>query len=415
MALTPDNKRPSPESPPLEDPGSILKATSPSVAVSLDEFLASPTPLTDDAVAALIAITRDYLKYGGNFYSHLTGKDLLLEKNVDFKIRYDRSPAGEIDMDSYREARQKKINEWLAKEENQIWLTAAQKFHEEHASEISYGHEAVVFKSSDGSTGPKSRFTTNLFYSDSWIYYESNKFIKQSQRFAQPEREAHKYRVYFSVGGADVISTFSEIIDTLKNSEQIQRYGFQIKAVDLYRPDNIELGRVIHQKDRLVLYLGENSMKAAFPLLQRYAEQNKDKLSRPGILFAKPIIDGTGQPITGVTITSSVKGYSPDPTSFPKEYKSFNDMQSSIVESCLKSIVAVLKKPSMMLLMTGPFPRIRWEMERISPQASTDTFLRTILKDEEGGLFLAKYLKQVYPQWATAYGLRENNTAFKKE
>lgn len=413
MGLTPEPKNLATNDQPERDPSQQLDATAPSISIGLEEFLSSPTPLTDEVIDRVISVVRDHLKYGGNFYTHLTGKDPQLEKNVDYNLRYDRSSVGEIDMDSYRQARQKKVDDWLAKEENQVWLRGASEFHQKYESEISYGHEAVVFKSTDGSTGTKSRFTTNLFYSDGWLYYESNNFHKENQCFVQPEREAHKYRIYFSLGGGEVISTFREVIDLLKSSEEIRRFGFQTKTVDLYRTDHVELSKVINQKDRMVLYLGENSLRAAFPLLQKYAEENRDKFSLPGILFAKPIIDSTGRAITGISMTSSAKGVSPDPTSMPREYHSFNDMQSSIVESSLRSIVTALKKPSLMLAMTNPFPGIQWDMERISPQASTNTFLRTILNHGDGPAFLAKYFKQAYPQWANLYGLRENNTAFK--
>lgn len=52
---------------------------------------------------------KDWAKYGGNLYNHLTGKDPKLERGIDWKV----NPDGTLDMASYREVRHKRAEFWF--------------------------------------------------------------------------------------------------------------------------------------------------------------------------------------------------------------------------------------------------------------------------------------------------------------
>ncbi len=383
------------------------------IKIDFDTFLSESNPIDEKKIESIIGVTKNWVKYGGDFYSHLTGKAPLLERGIDYQIRYDRISSGEIDMESYKKAREIKVASWLHQDNNNLCIEETLNFHSQNKGRISYQPEVIESALPDNSDGPKLRYTNNYFCENNWLYFETNNFDKTQMKYVQPERESTSYRVYFSTNGANLFSSFQKIIEILGNSEEIKRFGFQIKMADLSSAGPKEIFQIINQKDQIVLYLGDQGIRAAFPLLQEYARNNRDKFSGPGVLMAQAIVDSRGLVVPGITITSSAKGKSPDPSCPFKEYKTFNDMQSLIIESSLRSIVGALKNPETMLPMTAKFSEIRWQMERISPTASTQDYLGLILTQNDGEKFLAKYLMQVYPQWATLYGLRKDSTAFR--
>lgn len=418
MPVSPDgenlDRRQSSDASSVSDPFlSPLNFNQRPLTMDFDTFLAESNPIDGQKIESVIGVTKNWVKYGGDFYSHLTGKAPLLEKGVDYQIRYDRLPSGEIDLESYKRARDIKITAWLTQNDNDLCIKESQHFHSQNKSKISYHPEAIRQTQPDNSAGPKLRYTNNYFCENNWLYFETNNFDKTQMKFAQPERESTRHRVYFTTSSANIFSSFQDIIEILTNSAELKRFGFQIKMADLSSAGPKEIFEIMNQKDQIVLYLGDQGMKAAFPLLQEYAQNNREKFSGPGVLMAQAIVDSRGVAVPGITITSSAKGKSPDPSAPFKEYKSFNDMQSLIIESSLRSIVGALKNPETMLPMTAKFSEIRWQMERISPTASTQDYIGAILGQKDGENFLAKYLTQVYPQWATLYGLRKDNTAFK--
>jgi hypothetical protein len=381
--------------------------------IDFDTFLHSENPIDEDKIKSIIAVTKNWLKYGGDFYSHLTGKAPLLEKGVDYLLRFDRISSGEIDMESYKKVREIKISAWLNQNNNDLCIKETKLFHSQNKDKISYQPETIIQARPDISAGPKLRYTTNYFCENNWLYFETNNFDKGQMRYVQPERESTSYRVYFSTNAAHIFSSFQDIIGTLSTSAELKRFGFQIKMADLSAAGPNEIFQIMNQKDQIVLYLGKQGIRAAFPLIQKYAQDNRENFSGPGVLLAQSLIDSRGQPIPGITLTSAAKGKSPDPSCLNKEYKTFNDMQSLIIESSLRSIVGALKDPETMLPITAKFSDVRWQMERISPLSSTQDYLGVILAQNDGDIFLTKYLMQVYPQWATIYGLRKDNTAFK--
>ncbi|MFA6251921.1 MAG: hypothetical protein WCX74_00725 [Candidatus Paceibacterota bacterium] len=359
----------------------------------------------------IIDVTKNWLKYGGNFYDSLTGKNIQLEKGVDYEINPDGTP----NMESYQKARQEKIDAWLANPSNQTWLAAGSQFEQSHKNELGYGKKEVSIKEHDGTVIQKEKYTTPYFYENGWLYYETNYFDEQKGENKQLGREHTKYRVYFNLEGSDVLSTYQEIIDLLNQNLDLQNLGFQIKTADVSKVSPQEAGQLINQRDRIVLYLGEKGMKKAFPILQKYAEANMQKFNKEGVLLAQPLISNKGEEIPGITMTSETKGVSCDPTELFKKYESFSDMQSKIIESSFRSMIIALKNPKTIKELTDKYPAIKENLEKLSAKAREEDYLRAILTDPNGEEFLTKNLQSIYPQWAKAFGMRENNIAFKEK
>jgi len=365
----------------------------------------------DEKAKQILEVTKDWIRFGGNFYDHLTGKNPRLEKGVDYKVHSD----GTLDMKSFREARQKKIDSWLQNPSNQAWMRAGIKFEQEHKQELDYDKKTVTVKQSDGNFIEKKRYTTPYFYENGWLYYESNYFDKQIGELKQPERESTKYRVYFHCEGGDILPTYQDVIEQLNQDPTLQKMGFQIKTADVSKISPQEIGQIMNQKDRIVLYLGEKGMERALPILQKYAEQNREKLSQEGVLLTQPLLDDHGQEIPGITIASETKGLSPDPQEPYKKYDSFSDMQSKIVESCFRLIITGLKNPAILEAMATKYPVMKEALSKLPTDASMEDHIKSILSDPNGGAFLMNNLKILYPQWSRAFGMSEKNIAFKKD
>lgn len=364
----------------------------------------------DEKVKQILEVTKNWTKYGGNFYDHLTGKSINLQRGVDYKINPDGTP----DMVSYNGARQKKIDAWLQDPSNQQWIVTGPKFEQDHKQELGYGQETVRAKQTDGTFADKERYTTPYFYENGWLYYESNYFDKQTGELKQPERESTKYRVYFNCEGGDILPTYQGVIEQLNNDPELQKLGFQIKTADVSKVSPSEIGQIMNQKDRIVLYLGEKGMEKALPILQKYAEQNRQKFNKEGVLLAQPLTDSQGQEISGIRTTSETKGMSPDPTESVKKYASFSDMQSKVIESCFRSITTGLKNQKTLEAMAAKYPTMKENLSKLPAGASTEDYMKGILADPNGEEFLARNLKAIYPQWAKAFGMSEKNIAFKE-
>ncbi|OGN27554.1 MAG: hypothetical protein A3A33_05030 [Candidatus Yanofskybacteria bacterium RIFCSPLOWO2_01_FULL_49_25] len=364
----------------------------------------------DKKVAQILDVTKEWATYGGQFYNHLTGKDARLQAGIDYRIHPDGTP----DMASFKEARKRRIDQWLQEPGNQKWLADGDRFEADNKQQLGYSTETVQVRQPDGTSVDKERRTKPYFLEDGWLFHETNYFDKEKGEFKQPDREETKYRVYFNVEGQDIMPTFQGVIGELERDPDLQRLGFQIKTADLTKIDDKTKGQIMNQKDRIVMYLGEEGMKKALPILQRYAGVNKQKFMREGVLLGQQLTDTEGNEIPGIAITSETKGMSPDPTEFPKDYKSFSDMQSKILESSFRSLVAGLKNPKTLEKIGATNPQLKERLSRLSAKVSTQEVIKTIIADPEGEEFLKRNLKIIYPQWAKAFGMSERNIAFKK-
>ena len=364
----------------------------------------------DKRTSQILNVTKEWAKYGGQFYNHLTGKDARLQASVDYKINPDGSP----DMASFKDARKKKIDRWLQEPGNQKWLADGNKFEADNRGKLlSYGKESLQVRQPDGTLENKERYTTPYLYEDGWLYYETNYFDREKREFKQPNREETKYRVYFNIDGQDIMPTFQAIIGELEQDPDLQRLGFQIKTADVSKIDDHTKGEIMNQKDRIVMYLGEEGMKKALPILQRYVGVNKQKFMREGVLLGQYLTDTEGNEIPGVAITSETKGRSPDPTEPLGEYKSFSDMQSKVLESSFRSLVAGLKNPKTLESIGSTNPQLKERLSRLPAKVSTQEVIKTIIADPQGEEFLKRNLMKIYPQWAKAFGMSEDNIAFK--
>ncbi len=356
----------------------------------------------------ITGVIKDWIKYEGSLYGHLTGKDLKLERGVDYKD----------DHESWRRARQEKIDNWLQDSDNQKWINDAKEFQEKHKEEIAYKSGdllvdeneddfAVIERvQADGRIEKVRVITKPYYYIDDWLFYSSNYFDKRTGKLKQPERESAKYRIYFNCKGGEVFPTYQEVIEQLSKDSELQRLGFKMKTADLSKLGPQGIAQIMNQKDRIILYLGEKGIKRALPILQRYVEQNREKFNKEGILLAQPIVDSRGQEISGVTITSETTGNSPDTKEFLKYYSSFNDMQSKIISSVIRLLINSLRK-------SEENREIKDALEKLSPKASEREQLKIILSYPNGEELLIKKLQLLYPKVAKSFGMREDNIAFK--
>jgi hypothetical protein len=359
----------------------------------------------------VLEVVKDWVKYDGGLYSHMTGKALKLEAGVDYKVDAEGYP----DMNSYREARDKMVEEWLANPSNEKWLSEAMRFNREHMDkDLWRGKKTVSERKSDGSVEEKERYATPYFYENNWLYYESNFFDEVKGERVQPERERTKYRVYFNVEGSEVISSFEEIINRLSQDEQLQKFGFQIKTAEM--PINVERGnygevvQLMNQKDKIVLYLGDKGIERALPILRKYAQENRSKFEQQGVLLAQSLTDDVAQEIPGVSVTSETKGKDPNGGS----YQTFSEMQTRIIESSLNSLVSSLKKPEGQEWLRINYPMMRDNLVGLPEKTSSKDYVRVILASSGGEDFLQKQLRRIYPLWAKSFGVSENNIAFKR-
>jgi len=106
----------------------------------------------------------------------------------------------------------------------------------------------------------------------------------------------------------------------------------------MFNPTVATITEAINAKDKIVLYVGEKGINHALKLIQEYIQKNKAKFIKKTVLLAQKLYDMDGKEVIGASISSDVKGVSPDASrGFPK-YKSFNSMQVEIIQSTLNSI-----------------------------------------------------------------------------
>lgn len=408
--------------------------TETSRATERSESVQEENIFDDEKANQVVAVMKDWAKYGGKLYDHLTGKDPRLEEGVDWQ----RNSDGSVNRESYRVAVSKKAEAWLTDPGNQKWFDDFVKFHKEHTKEMSSEEKKVRIRNVDGTFSEKMKRTAPYLYQDGWLYHESNYFDEQKGEMTQPEREKTKYRAYINVGGEDLMQTFGDVIEALGNDPELKRLGFQIKTADArisetvpkdkykpngeMRPATEEEKRaeqagmamnVMNQRDRIVVYLGEKGIERAIPILRRYAEQNRAKFEKYGVLFSQTLKDSGGKEIPGISLTSETKGKSSDPSEVNSEYKSFSDMQDKVLQSSLRSLKAALRNPKTLEGMHANYPRVKERLARLKPNASQEDFVRAVVSDTEGEEFLVKQLKSIYPQWAKAFGMSGKNVAFK--
>lgn len=401
---------------------------------TIESPLQSKNLFDSEKAKQIIEVTKKWTKYGGHFYDHMTGKSINLEKGIDYKA----DPNGVPDMVSYREATQKKIDTWLTDQGNQMWFSAGEKF-KKNNNVKNMVKEVVRLQQPDGTFIEKERVTAPFFNEAGWLYYESNYFDSSVGKMTQPEREDTKFRVYFSCDGADVISTYQEVITELNNDPDLRKLGFQMKTAEIEAPPSeidshgekkdkreyesdvaqykMKIGQMMNQKDRIVLYLGEEGIKKALPILQKYAEKNRNKFNSGGVLLSQPLTDSDGNEISGISITSETKGKSPDQTesSTQLEYKSFSDMQSKVIMSSYRSLVANLQNPDVLQSLGIKYPTMKDSLVKLPPSASVEDYIRVILVSPEGEQFLEKNLQVLYVAWSKSFGMSENNIAFKAQ
>ncbi len=362
-----------------------------------------------DRMEEVLGVAQDWVKYGGDFYGHLTGKDIKLEKGVDYAL----NPDGGIDMESFRAARNEKIATWLNNPKNAEWIAAGKRFVLDHPQDLGY-REKLEVTHSNGTVSEEYRPTTPFFHEDGWIYYEPNYVDKETGVSRLKEREDTAYRIYINCDSDEVIRVFEEVVNRLNQDSDLRRLGFQAKTSDISAVSPSEIGQMMHQKDRIVIYLGEEGAKKALPIIQDYATENEGVFEEQGVLLAQPLEDNNKRPIPGIRMTSETKGKSPDPQEINKSYSSFSDMQSKIITSSLKSIINQLNKPDVLNMVSSHYPSLGKRLSGVPANISLREYIGIILEDDEGKTFLSKNLEKIYPQWSQSFGMSDN-ISFKKK
>ncbi len=371
----------------------------------------------------VMQILKDWTVYGDTLYAHLVGRAVRLQKGIDYNIH---DPHGPVDLKDFQQARSKYVARWLQNPGNRQWFDDLDAFHQTHKNtDLSFEKKTVYIRQPDGTLHDKQRWTTPYFYQDGWVYYETNYFDGAKGSLVQPDREQTQYRVYLNMECKDIVSTFSHLIAELRAHPLLQRVGFQMKIADENIYGDTEEQRsterertalkVMHQRDKIVLYLGDEGIRHALPILRAYAEKNAHILSDEGVLLAQPLIGTHGQSIPGITITSETKGLSPDPLDPQPEYATFNKMQEKIIEASLRSIKQALQDPQAVARIDSAKPRLalRQRLASLSPRSSLREFAQVFTTDAEGELFLQNNLQRAYPPWAKAFGMKETAIAFK--
>ena len=377
---------------------------------NIEEIMNTENLFDENKSRQIVDITKDWVKYGGGFYHMLTGKYLELEKGVDYKI----SPQGAIDQESRKQAKERLGDDWLQVPENKDWLASCSNFMQDHKQELKYEPETLNMKLKDGTVEQHNCFTSPYICNESWLHYVSNYFDKQECEFTQPNREIHKFRIYINVDGCDVFSVYQDIIKQLNENIGLQKFGFEIKTSDVSDLNNSRIWRIIHQRDRIVLYLGENGLREALPILQKYVEQNRSKFDQEGVLLTQPLLDSYGKEISSVGISSNTKGKSPDSTEVMPNYETFSVMQAKIIESCFRSIIRRMNNPKIFQEMSKKYPVVATNILNLPSNSSTDEYIKAILSDQSGEELLIKNLIGEYSRWSKKFGMSENNIAFKK-
>lgn len=345
-----------------------------------------------------------------DLYEHLVGKHPpALKARVDYKVRDD----GDKDWKSYQEAREKRAKDWTSNVDNRSWVMENFKFKNEHNEERE--------KFTNLKTKEIKRFRmSNYSYDSSWIYYNSNYYIKNKENNVAnkyPESEAIDYRVYFNPRNKNVMPVFNNLIDNLESEEELRNLGFQIKTRIFNEGEGKfqliqDIEKSINRRDRIVLYLGEKGINIALPLIKKYIEENRDAFNDEGVLLGQPFYDKEGNALNGACITSEIVGINP----YTKgKYETFNELQSQIIEEICKSVVGEIIDVKNRDKIKDKFPQILKIINKVPQGCGLDYYLKEMLSDNNVRKDLERHLVLEYPEYAKKFGLSERNIAFKKQ
>lgn len=376
------------------------------------KYLKQKQNIVDEEKAEeVMAIIRDWVYYGGDFYKYWTGRALKLKKGVDYRINAD----GTIDEQSFFAARNKQVEDWLKQPVNRTWIATANEFKKNNIDKISERKQKVEIKDAKGKIHEEEKYTTPYFLENGWLFYESNYYDLSIGAMTQREREPSKYRIYFNLENQDVIKVYSEIIGKLSMDEDISRFGFGANTIAMFDPTAEVIAETISQRDKIIIFIGENGINRALPILQDYIKKNRAKFEKRGVLLAQKFFDQDGKEVPGVDISSDVRGVSPDSSRGFKKYKSFNSMQSEIIQSTLYSVFKEIYNFDNLDKIGFTNPQLKDKLLEIGHDGKLEDYLPLFLTQQSGAKFLIKNLAKFYPKWSRAFGMSEINIAFKEE
>jgi len=105
---------------------------------------------------------------------------------------------------------------------------------------------------------------------------------------------------------------YQDIIYKLNINEELSRVGFAVNTLAMFNPTVATITEAINAKDKIVLYVGEKGINHALKLIQEYIQKNKAKFIKKTVLLAQKLYDMDGKEVIGASISSDVKGVSPD-------------------------------------------------------------------------------------------------------
>jgi hypothetical protein len=379
--------------------------------LTVDYLKEKPNVFGLEEAEDVMAVVRDWLYYGGDFYKHWTGRALKLKRGVDYQINSD----GTDNQDSYVRARNELVEEWLKQPVNRTWIAESNDFKKNNADKISEAKQKIEFKDAKGKPHEEERYTTPYFYEGGWLFYESNYFNLANNAMMQRERESSKYRIYFNIENQDILKVFSDIVLKLSTDQVLSRVGFAVSTIAMFDPTVDIIAESMNQKDKIILFIGEKGIDRTLQLLQEYVLKNRAKFEKDGILLAQKFFGRDGKEIPGISISSDVKGVSPDSSrGFPK-YRSFNAMQAEIIQSALNSIFKDIYNFDNLDKIGMINPQLRDHLLEVGHEGKLEDYLSLFLSQQSGVVFLVKNLVRFYPKWGKAFGMSSKNIAFREE
>lgn len=363
-----------------------------------------------DAVEA-INIIQDWFNYGGDLYKHWTGRIIKLKKGTDYKF----DSKGQVDIASYNAAVNAQAEEWLKQPVNRNWIAEANNFKKKNENNISFQKQTVELKDNKNNIYNEERYTTPYYCEEGWLIYESNYYDINLGAMTQKLREPSKYCIYFNMENQDIMRVYQDIIYKLNINEELSRVGFAVNTLAMFNPTVATITEAINAKDKIVLYVGEKGINHALKLIQEYIQKNKAKFIKKTVLLAQKLYDMDGKEVIGASISSDVKGVSPDASrGFPK-YKSFNSMQVEIIQSTLNSIFKEIYNFDNLDKIGIANPALRDRLLEIGHDSELRKYLSLFLSQPSGINFLVKNLVRFYPKWSQAFGMSAHNIAFREE
>ncbi|MFA5086731.1 MAG: hypothetical protein WC470_00305 [Candidatus Paceibacterota bacterium] len=376
------------------------------------EYLRRKENILDAETAEeIMAIIRDWVYYGGDFYKYWTGRAMKLKKGVDYEINGD----GSVNEESFALARNKRVEEWLKQTINRTWIAEANEFKEMNADKMAEKRQKVEIKDEKGRVHEQEKYTAPYFCEYGWLFYESNYYDVVNGAMTQKGREPSKYRIYFNVENQDIMRVYSDIVAKLSADEDLGKYGFALNTIAMFNPSADVVAEAMNQKDKIILFVGEKGIDRALVLLQEYVQKNRAKFGKKGILLAQKFFDREGKEVFGISVSSDTKGVSPDSSrGFPK-YKSFNYMQSEIIQSALDSVFKEIYNFDNLDKIGFINPQLRDKLLQIGHDGKLEDYLPMFLSQQSGVNFLIKNLVRFYPKWSKAFGMSARNMAFREE